>query len=151
MHGDQNYTESESNAKEPSNIWMCIQLTGHYLTFSIKDSVGDSIWNFVGLFHSDVQLTFCNLHLHSSGLQMCTHFNPNDVYTSDMYSSCVEQSAGILDEIFLPLNVKVISLGHTLTDCATHNKCTFEVHDTTRTKTCTHLYAANYSMKFSME
>ena len=71
--------ESKSNAKKILNIWMYMQLVGHYHKFPVKDNVGDSYTKFVGQFHWYFQWRFCNMHLHSCCLQMCVHFNPNSV------------------------------------------------------------------------
>ena len=136
--GDPICNESEPNAEKTSNIWICMQLIRHYLKFSIKDSVGELIGRFVGnsiqIFNGYFAMCIC--------VPVVYKYVPILIwmvsYISVMHSPFVEQSVGMLDEIFVLLNILVISLGRMQTDCATHNKCISEVHDTIRNRIGTH-------------
>ena len=79
ISGGKNGNESGSNAKEISNIRMCINLAKRNLKFSMEHFIGDLSRKFVKQFHRHFQWVFCNMHLYSGGLQICAYFNPNGV------------------------------------------------------------------------
>ena len=82
--GDGSGNEFESNLTKISNIRMCVQLVGQYLKVSIEFFVWDLFIKLIKQFHWDFQWIFYSGYLHSGGLQICVHFDPDCV----MYLRC---------------------------------------------------------------